>query len=66
MNLKTRIKKLFYNFSQNTKHKRFEGTSIRKDFISIVIGSYQRKNLLKKTIESIRNNNIQFPLKLSL
>ena len=64
MNLKTQIKKLFHSFSQNTKHKRFEGTSIRKDYISIVIGSYQRKNLLQKTIESIRNNNIQLPFEI--
>lgn len=64
MNLKILINKLTYHFSRNTKHQRFERASIRKDFISIVVASYQRKNLLKKMIESVRNNNIRLPFEI--
>lgn len=31
------------------------------DMVSVVIGSYQRKNFLQKVIESIRNNGIRIP-----
>ena len=41
-----------------------KGTTTRNNFISIVIASYQRKNLLQKTIESIRNNNINLPFEI--
>jgi glycosyltransferase involved in cell wall biosynthesis len=41
-----------------------EGTSIKKDFISIVVASYQRKALLQKTIESVRTNNIRLPFEI--
>jgi glycosyltransferase involved in cell wall biosynthesis len=64
MNFKNLINRLPYNFYRNTKHQRFEGASIRKDFISIVIASYQRKNLLQKTIKSVRNNNIKLPFEI--
>lgn len=42
----------------------WEGTKIRKNFISIVIASYQRKILLQKTIDSVRNNNIKLPFEI--
>lgn len=64
MNLKILINKLIYHFSLNTEYQRFERTSIKKDFISIVVASYQRKNLLKKMIESVRNNNIRLPFEI--
>ena len=38
-----------------------EGTALNKNLISIVVASYQRKELLQKTIESIRGNQIKNP-----
>ena len=64
MNFKNLINKFPYNLGRNTKHQHLEGASIKKDFISIVIASYQRKNLLQKTIESVRNNNIRLPFEI--
>jgi len=64
MSLINLINKLFHNFHQNTKHQHLEGTSVRKDFISIIIASYRRKDLLQKTIESVRNNNIKLPFEI--
>jgi glycosyltransferase involved in cell wall biosynthesis len=64
MSIKNLKNKLSPNFLRNTKHQSFEGSSIRKDLVSIVIGSYQRKNLLQKTIESVRNNNIKLPYEI--
>jgi GT2 family glycosyltransferase len=62
--LKYFINKLPRHFNRNQNNQSFEATRIRKDFISIVIGSYQRKHLLQKTIESIRSNNIQIPYEI--
>jgi GT2 family glycosyltransferase len=62
--IKNFINKLSHHFYRNQANQSFEGTPIRKDFISIVIGSYQRKHLLQKTIESVRNNNIQLPYEI--
>ena len=39
-------------------------TSIRKDFISIVIATYQRKNLLQKTIQNVRTHHIKLPFEI--
>jgi len=64
MKLKNLINRRRYNFYRKTECQRFEGASIRNDFISIVIASYQRKNLLQKTIESVRNNNIKLPFEI--
>jgi glycosyltransferase involved in cell wall biosynthesis len=62
--LKNFINKLPHHFYRNKENQIFERTLIRKDFISIVIGSYQRKHLLQKAIESVRNNNIQLPYEI--
>ena len=35
-----------------------------KPIISIVLGTYNRKNFLKETIKSIRNNNINVPYEI--
>ena len=62
--LKNLINKLSHHFHRSPENQSFEGTQIRKDFISIVIASYQRKDLLQKTIESVRNNNIKLPFEI--
>ena len=64
MKYKNILNKLPYNFYRALKRQNREGVKIRKDFISIVIASYQRKDFLKKTIESIRTNNIKLPFEI--
>lgn len=39
-------------------------TSIKQNLISVVIATYQRMNLLKKTIQSVRNNHIKLPFEI--
>ena len=46
------------------KDRLLENNLIRKDFISVVIGTYQRKNLLQKTIQSVHNNHIELPYEI--
>jgi GT2 family glycosyltransferase len=64
VNYKKRLKKIASYFHPNQRSSLFEGTSIKKDFISIVIGSYQRKHLLRRTIESVRDNDIGLPFEM--
>jgi glycosyltransferase involved in cell wall biosynthesis len=64
MKIKNLINNFSYYFSRNTEHRGLGGIKIRKDLISIVIASYQRKRLLQKTIESVRNNNIKLPFEI--
>ena len=64
MGFKRLLNKLASNFSRTTQRQNWEAAKIRKDFISIVIASYQRKVLLQKTIESIRTNNIKLPFEI--
>lgn len=51
-------------FLENMKCRNRDGIKIRKDFISIVIATYQRKNLLQKTIQSVRTNKIKLPFEI--
>ena len=46
------------------KNRHVENTLIRNDFISVVIATYQRRNLLQKTIRSVRNNHIKLPIEI--
>ena len=64
MGFKRLLNKLPSNFSRTTQRQNWEAVKIRKDFISIVIASYQRKVLLQKTIEIIRTNNIKLPFEI--
>jgi GT2 family glycosyltransferase len=64
MKIKKILNKLSYNSYRNAKRQNWEGAKIRKNFISIVIASYQRKDLMQKTIESIRTNDIKLPFEI--
>jgi glycosyltransferase involved in cell wall biosynthesis len=64
MKFKNLTYKLPFIYRKNIKGQHSEGPSIRKDLISVVIASYQRKNLLQKTIQSVRTNNIKLPFEI--
>ena len=64
MKIRGILNKLSYNSYRNIQRQNGEGAKIRKNFISIVIASYQRKDLLQKTIESIRTNGIKLPFEI--
>ena len=46
------------------KGRHLENILIRNDFISVVIATYQRRNLLQKTIRSVRSNHIKLPFEI--
>ena len=64
MKFRNLIKKLSEKFYSRPTHSRRDGHHIRNDLISIIIGTYQRKNLLQKTIQSIRSNDIRLPFEM--
>ena len=64
MKFKNLISKLPFNFERNIEFRHVEDTLIQKDFISVVVASYQRRNLLQKTIQSVRNNKIKLPYEI--
>ena len=56
--------KLSNRLNCRTQHPHWDGVMIRKNLISIVIATYQRKNLLQKTIQSVRTNDIKLPFEI--
>jgi glycosyltransferase involved in cell wall biosynthesis len=64
MKFKNLKSKLPFNFHRNIKGRDLESTAIKSDFISIVIASYQRRDLLQKTIKSVRTHNIKLPFEI--
>lgn len=64
LSFKHLLKRHYKDITQIRETHKRNSFCAEKDMVSVVIGSYQRRVLLQKTIESVWNNNIKIPYEI--